>query len=925
MRSRPGILVTLFFLPALACLLLAAGCRRAPGVAFTVSPAGTAGALDRLAVTLELRGVPREGLDLRGFAATDALQVAEVAATAPDGTPISIEAQTDTVRLNNRTLDRPRYSLRSPLPDSVVVRYTVRPGTREGDAHMGFTGRSHGYLGKEFGFVIGRGVFLLPDPAELIRDITVRFVDLPEDWTAVAPWQKDGDTWRPGVDGAWAAEHLVSAAIGLGRFRERAFDTGATRFRLAFEAGIPADQEASAAERLETAARYLHGLFGRDLGPAYLVVVPPRSPAGDEIAGEGWATGQGGTLAPMTSERLRAFAAALIEAYVRHAPYRAEIRRPDEFWLVDGVKNLYAWRAAAAAGLLPEEEIGRGLAIGYMVSLGVEGVEPDLETIYATPGTHRVETEGRAPFVLLHLDHELRSAGPGKETLDGVLGRVFGGRRAPSFWSAVPEVRPGFRREFRTRYVRGQETIPLAESYTLQPARQAPDPGAGPEVRRLTLLLTGDTQGYLENCGCKANQSGGVARRATALARVRARDPGALLLDAGSAFVRPEKQVELDFLTRQEQALYLDTLDMMRYQAAAIGTTELVFGLDYFREQTRGLGVPYLAANVTKNGRAIAPGSIVLRAGGLRVGVIGIFEPPYGKAAPALFEENTRSLVFEDPIETLRRETPALRARSDLVVALGRLTPYTARRAAAAVPDIDAILSSEKSAPVRLGGAPGHVHPEDGPGFLGRTLLAYSGMTNYGLVSLRLGLDARGRIASAEVEDHWLYEDTPDDPGVRAALNRFYDRVGKEAAARDAVPPLFAGDPERLGGAYVGAALCAECHATEMAQWRRTKHASAYKTLLDRHRHFQPRCVACHVVGYGTPRGYRLGSPEETLANVQCEVCHGPGGEHAATPHKENIRRAVPAPVCLECHTPDHSDHFVYEERLPRVKHDYYD
>jgi len=54
---------------------------------------------------------------------------------------------------------------------------------------------------------------------------------------------------------------------------------------------------------------------------------------------------------------------------------------------------------------------------------------------------------------------------------------------------------------------------------------------------------------------------------------------------------------------------------------------------------------------------------------------------------------------------------------------------------------------------------------------------------------------------------------------------------------------------------------------------------------------------------------------------VQCEVCHGPGAAHAAAPAKDNIRRAVTKDVCLSCHTPDHSDHFVYEERLPRVMH----
>jgi hypothetical protein len=907
-----------------AALILVTACQRPPRVAVTVAPIQGEGGAGRLAVTLRIDGTPSKGLALRGFATADVLKVSELTAAGTDGTPIAAAATIESTSFNSRTLDIPRVVLQGPLPSSLVVRYTVGIGSREGDSHMGFTGRCHGHLGTDFGFVLGRDLFLLPEPPEDVRDLSVTF-ELPTGWEARAPWARSDGVFRPGIQGKLAAEHLVSAAVGLGRFRDRSFDIGGTRYLLAFEADVPAGQEDSVAERLERTARYVQGLFGRDLGPEYLVVALPKSPSGDEIAGEGWGTGQGETLVPLTADRLHTFALSLIEAYVRHAPYRTEVARPDEFWLVDGVKQLYAWRAVAAAGLVPDEEVVRSLAVGYLLSIGVGGVETNLETIYSTPGAHRIETETRAPFVLAHLDHELRQGSDGRETLDALLPKLFGRSRPPSFWTIVPEIRPNFRSEFRSRYVQGKEVIPLGKAYTLSPTRPQPDPPAGPVTRRLTILFTGDTQGYLENCGCKVNQSGGVARRSTALAKLRTADPEALLLDAGSSFVRPEKQLELDFLTRQEQALYLGTLDTMRYEAAAIGTTELTFGLDYFREQTRALKVPFLAANIKKDGRPIAAASRVLRSHGLRVGVIGVFEPPYGKSATALFEENTQSLVFEDPIETLRREVPALRKSADLVLAIGRLTPYTIRRAAASVPGLDAIVSSEYRSPTKIDGNEQHIHPDDQPGFVGATLVAYSSLTNYGLNSIRLGLDRGGRIASAEFGDIWLYDDTPDDPRIRESLNRFYDRIGRQAAAQEAVAPLFAGDEARRNGLYVGAAKCAECHAAEMAQWRRTKHATAYKTLLDRHRHFQPKCVVCHVVGFGTPHGYRLGSPEALLANVQCEVCHGPGAAHAGAPSKDNIRRQVPATVCLECHTPDHSDHFVYEERLPKVRHDYFD
>src|SRR5262249_44262709 len=136
-----------------------------------------------------------------------------------------------------------------------------------------------------------------------------------------------------------------AAAIGLGRQHERRFDLEGTRYRLAFEVDTPASDEEQAAARLEHVARYVRGLFRRDLGAEYTIVAAPGAPTGDDIAGEGWGTGQGGTLVPLTAERLHGFALSLLEAYLRHAPYRSEIGTPQEFWIVDGVKQLYAWRA----------------------------------------------------------------------------------------------------------------------------------------------------------------------------------------------------------------------------------------------------------------------------------------------------------------------------------------------------------------------------------------------------------------------------------------------------------------------------------------------------------------------------------------------------------------------------------------------------
>lgn len=920
-RGRTPALPSLTLASA-AAVCLSAACQRAPDLAYNVAIAEANP--ERLEVSLALDGVRGSALVLRGFAAKEVLRISDFRAASADGSPVAFEAGLEQTTLNSRTIDVPTFTLRGPLPASLQVRYAVQPGSREGDSHTGFTGRCYGYAGREFAFVTGRNLFLLPQPAERLSRITVRFA-LPPGWAAVAPWRKVGEMWRPGLEEGMAAEHLVTAAVSLGRFEERDFEVGGTRFRLSFVEGTPQHEQEQTAARLERVARYLRDLFGRDMGPEYLTAVWPKAPTGDDVAGEGWATGQGETLTPLTGSRLKVFAERLIEVYTRHAPYRTEIRSPEEFWLVDAVKTRYAWLAVAEAGLITQGEVDRSLAVNYLSTLGVHGLEPNLEKMYSGGAGMSLLRDVLAPFHLMLLDHELREATRGAVFFDALLKRLYRGRKAESLWSVLPAVKPGFWEQFRSRYVQAREIAPVKYFYDLRPTRPGPDPPAGAAVREVALAYTGETTGYLENCGCKTNQSGGVARRATVLERLRQRHKELLVLDAGDSFLRPKVQSELDFLSRHEQTLYLRTMDMMRYDAAAVGVTELFFGSRHFLEHTRGLKTPYLSANVLAGGKPISAPSLRLAAGRLRVAVIGVLEPPRGSSAQRLFEEHTLDLEIEDPVETLRREVPILARGADLVIALGRITPFTIRRIVEAAPDLDVVISSDFQAPVPSGEGDGHVHNEDQEGFLGRTLVLYTSLTNYGLGSVRIGVDAAGRVASASFEDHWLNEAIPDHPLLRTALNQFYDRVGRMAAAQESVQPLFADDPLRTSGRYVGGAVCAGCHEAEHQQWMTTSHASAFKTLLDRHRHFQPKCVSCHVVGYGTPHGYRLGAPEQTLANVQCEVCHGPGAAHVENPLPANIQRQVPEKVCLECHNPEHSDHFVYAERLPKVRHDYFE
>jgi len=94
--------------------------------------------------------------------------------------------------------------------------------------------------------------------------------------------------YAPGVDGG-GGEHLIAAAIGLGRFRERSFKLGATTFAL-LRVSIGAEDEGRTATRIE-AARGISTISSARLGRSTRGPAAARAD-GDEIAGEGGPPGR---------------------------------------------------------------------------------------------------------------------------------------------------------------------------------------------------------------------------------------------------------------------------------------------------------------------------------------------------------------------------------------------------------------------------------------------------------------------------------------------------------------------------------------------------------------------------------------------------------------------------------------------------------
>lgn len=160
----------------------------------------------------------------------------------------------------------------------------------------------------------------------------------------------------------------------------------------------------------------------------------------------------------------------------------------------------------------------------------------------------------------------------------------------------------------------------------------------------------------------------------------------------------------------------------------------------------------------------------------------------------------------------------------------------------------------------------------------------------------------------------------PTDPAGAQALEQYDAWVASQNQQRFAgvKPP----PPAKGQASYIGVEQCGACHDQALTHWHGTRHAGAYDTLEKVNKQFDLSCVGCHVTGFRQPGGSEV-VELAGLEDVQCEVCHGPGSIHADTPEKAGkafgIRREVPVDVCLQCHTPEHSDTFDYEAYLRDV------
>ncbi len=129
----------------------------------------------------------------------------------------------------------------------------------------------------------------------------------------------------------------------------------------------------------------------------------------------------------------------------------------------------------------------------------------------------------------------------------------------------------------------------------------------------------------------------------------------------------------------------------------------------------------------------------------------------------------------------------------------------------------------------------------------------------------------------------------------------------------------------------IDAGKCETCHATKVAEWKKTGHAKIFTEEIDvKPTHYTESCVSCHVTGYYVPpvgagsggfkdaavkAGWKMPTWKEieaggnwakapaavkNMANIQCEQCHGPAGGHVKG--GATMATSMDEGVCNICH-----------------------
>ncbi len=187
-------------------------------------------------------------------------------------------------------------------------------------------------------------------------------------------------------------------------------------------------------------------------------------------------------------------------------------------------------------------------------------------------------------------------------------------------------------------------------------------------TKECTIVFQGAVQGEIKDCGCKKRPLGGLAGRSALIDTIREENPNLVLLDGGNTYAEPreERRIQTEFLLEQTGKL--------GYEVFGVGPWDFNYGVDFIREHDAKHGFVHVNCNLMRDGELLFEPYRVIEQGGVRVGVISVFDD---KLKMASMQNDLEGIEILNPIMALESYLPELKEKCDVVVLLSNLNKQT--------------------------------------------------------------------------------------------------------------------------------------------------------------------------------------------------------------------------------------------------------
>jgi hypothetical protein len=494
-------------------------------------------------------------------------------------------------------------------------------------------------------------------------------------------------------------------------------------------------------------------------------------------------------------------------------------------------------------------------------------------------------------------------------------------------------------------------------------------PFAGWPKPDLAIVFSGQGLGYLQPCGCSDPQYGGLARRYNFIQSLKEKGWAVMPIDMGDNLALAKSSSTA--LDRGEQAMlkyqtFMRALKAMGYGAVGLGEKEYALPLHVaLAQHTVGDVEPRVVATDLEStdpmgvwGKMNVNKVQLVTSGVFKVGVLNILGDRAAQAAlKDLAPREKADIKFISPSAALEEGLKRLKAAGANV---GVLILHGDNKEASAFAVEAYKLYKTGAAPlvhavVWLDNTPGRQLPPPDAGAPSTQLIPVGekGKTVSVLGFFRnpKNLLMRYELVDIGPEFQPTEKNAKGNPVVDV-MQHYSDRVKQLDWLGKTPRNLHATQVMHEKASYVGSERCGDCHAAAYKVWEKSKHAHAYKALVDAKfpsgRQYDPECIVCHTVGFPHKTGFmdppaganpaNIAKHNQKLRDVGCESCHGPGSVHANNTNDKDIhnlinwRRKDPlVPVkrrqdliqwmCQKCHDEENDVHWKFEERWPPVAH----